>query len=62
VDRFGVDAEVNKERVRLEYAVVTQAEGGVTVAARLPWADREELGRDVDRILKSLAVTKRIEK
>ena len=62
LDRFGLDVEVKKERVRLEYAVITQAEGGVTAAARLPWTDREELGRDLDRILRTVTVTKRIEK
>jgi len=58
LDRFGMDVEVKKERVRLEYAVVSQAEGGVTAAARLPWNDREELGRDLDRILRTVVVTK----
>jgi hypothetical protein len=62
LDRFALDAEVKKEKVRLEYAVVGQPEGGATVAARLPWADREELQRDVDRVLRTLSITKRIEK
>lgn len=62
LDRFALDAEVNRERVRMEYAVLTQPEGGVTVAARLPWAERAELQKDVERILGTLAVTKRIEK
>ena len=62
VDRFGLDAEVNREKVRMEYAVVAQAEGGATVAARLPAADRAALERDVDGLVRSLAVTKRIEK
>jgi hypothetical protein len=34
----------------------------VPAAARLPAADREPLGRDLDRILGSLAVTKRVSK
>lgn len=62
LDRFALDAEVNRERVRMEYAVLTQPEGGVTVAARLPWNERSELVKDVERILSTLAVTKRIEK
>jgi hypothetical protein len=62
IDRFALDAEVNRERVQMVYAVAVQAEGGVTVAARLPWAEREALGRDVERILKSLSLTKRIVK
>jgi hypothetical protein len=46
----------------MEYAVVSQADGGATVAARLPWREREALERDVDRILRTLTITKRIEK
>lgn len=62
LERFALDAEVNRERVRMEYAVLTQPEGGVTVAARLPWGERAELVKDVERLLGTLAVTKRIEK
>lgn len=62
VDRFALDAEVNREKVRMEYAVVAQPEGGATVAARLPWADRAALERDVDTLLRSLVITKRIER
>ncbi|OWK34465.1 hypothetical protein [Fimbriiglobus ruber] len=62
VDRFAIDAEVDKQHVQMEYAVVAQAVGGATIAARLPWAEREELRKDVDRIIKSLQIIKRIEK
>jgi hypothetical protein len=62
LDRFALEAEVKKEKVRLEYAVVSQPEGGATVAARLPWAEREELGRGVERVLRTLTITRRIEK
>ncbi len=60
VDRFALDAELESGRARLEYAVVTTADGGVTVAARLPEKIADELKPDLDRILKGLAVTKRI--
>ncbi|HET6575216.1 MAG TPA: hypothetical protein VFG68_16535 [Fimbriiglobus sp.] len=62
LDRFALVAEVKKEKVRLEYAVLSQPEGGATVSARLPWAEREELGRGVERVLRTLSITKRIEK
>ena len=62
VDRFALDAEVNRESVRLEYAVIRQTDGGATVAARLPIAQRKDLEPDVDRLLKSLTITKRIGK
>jgi hypothetical protein len=61
--RFAADVEINGKQARLEYAVFTAGgDGGVTAAARLPAADREPLGRDLDRILGSLAVTKRVSK
>jgi hypothetical protein len=60
VDRFAVDAELESGRARLEYAVVSNADGGVTVAARLPEKIADELKPDLDRILKGLTVTKRI--
>ncbi len=62
VDRFGFDAELGNQKVRMEYAVVTFAEGGITVAARLPAAVAKEITPDVERIIKSIMLTRRIEK
>jgi hypothetical protein len=62
LERFAVVAVVKREPLRLEYAVLAQPEGGVTVAARFPWKEREELRTGLERILKTLRVTKRIEK
>lgn len=61
VDRFGFDAEL-KAKVRMEYAVVTFAEGGTTIAARLPANAKAELTPDFERIVRSVQLTKRIEK
>jgi len=36
LDRFAIDATFGTEKVRLEYAVLKQTDGGLTVAARLP--------------------------
>ena len=58
LERFGLDAEANGQKVRLEYAVLATPAGGATVAARLPWADREARGREVERVLGSLVVGK----
>jgi hypothetical protein len=60
VDRFGFDAEVDRKAVRLEYAVAATSDGGVLLAAKLPAADKE-LRADVERVLKRLTVTKKIE-
>lgn len=60
LDRFSIDATVGKDKVRLEYAVLKQSDGGATVAARLP-AEDEALRPEVARIVRSLSVTKPIE-
>ena len=60
LDRFAIDATVGMDKLRLEYAVLKQTDGGVTVAATLPAAD-EELRPEVARIVRSLSVTKKIE-
>jgi hypothetical protein len=64
LDRFGMDATMGtagKEKVRLEYAVLKQTDGGVTAAANIPAADAEALKPEVERIIRSLAVTRKIE-
>jgi hypothetical protein len=61
IDRFGVDAELKAGASRLEYAVASSAEGGVLIAARFPPAETVELKADLDRVLKHLVLTKRIE-
>jgi hypothetical protein len=60
LDRFALDATIATEKVRLEYAVLKQTDGGVTIAARLPAADAE-LRPEVARIVRSLSITKKIE-
>jgi hypothetical protein len=61
LDRFGMDATTGKDKVRLEYAVLKQTDGGVTVAANIPAADAEALKPEVERVIRSIAVTKKIE-
>jgi hypothetical protein len=60
LDRFALDATIGKDKLRLEYAVLKQTDGGVTVAATLP-SDDAELRPEVARIVRSLSVTKKIE-
>ena len=59
LDRFSLDVTFGMEKVRLEYAVLKQTDGGLTVAARLP-ADDADLRPEVTRIVRSLSVTKKI--
>jgi len=61
LDRFGLDATFGKEAVRMECAVLRQTDGGVTVSARIPAGDAAALRPEVERILRSVAVTKKIE-
>lgn len=60
IDRFGFDAEFDSGKARMEYAVLTTADGGVTIAARLPAKLAAELTPDLEQVLKTLSVTKKI--
>jgi hypothetical protein len=60
LDRFGLDATFGEDKARLEYAVLKQTDGGVTAAARIPAADAAALKPEVERIIRSLSVTKKI--
>ena len=60
LDRFAIDATISSNKLRLEYAVLRQTDGGVTIAATIPTADAD-LCPEVARIVRSLAVTKKIE-
>ena len=61
LDRFAFEATFGTEKARLEYAVLRQSDGGVTVAGRIPAADVEALKPEVERVIRSLSVTKKIE-
>ncbi len=54
LDNFAVDAELNKQRLVLDYYVLRQGGGGATIVARLAPGDLVELRKDVDRIIKSI--------
>jgi len=60
LDRFALEAEFDKEAARLEYAVLKQTDGGATVAARLPAQTAADLRTDVERVVRSLSITKKI--
>ncbi len=61
LDRFALDVTFEKDASRMEYAVITQTDGGATVAARLPAATAGELRTDAERVIRSMSITKRIE-
>jgi hypothetical protein len=58
VENFAVDAEINKQRLILDYYVLRQNPGGATVVARLSPDDLINLRKDVDRIIKSVQFSK----
>lgn len=62
LDTFALEAELGKNKFWMDYYVLRQAGGGVTVAARLPTRDLASLRKDVATIARSMAVTKRIGK
>ncbi|MGL4421173.1 MAG: hypothetical protein ACRCZF_10950, partial [Gemmataceae bacterium] len=59
LDRAGFDVDLDGEKLRMEYAVLNQLDGGVVAAARLPRADAT-LKADFERILKKLTLTKKV--
>ena len=61
LEHFTIDVEVKGERVLMSYYVAKQANGGATLAARLlPGKDLDALLKEVERIAKSVTVTKPI--
>lgn len=58
LDHFTLDAEMNRQRVILDYFIARQATGGATLAARLLPTDLAELQREVERIARSVVVTR----
>lgn len=56
---FGLDVEMDKQRVRLQYYVCRQLGGGALVAARLQPRDLAAVRGDVERIVRSLQVEKK---
>jgi hypothetical protein len=61
LEHFTIDVELKGERVMMAYYVAKQANGGATLAARLlPGKDLDALLKEVERIAKSVTVTKPI--
>lgn len=61
VDRFALDVAIGTETAKMEYAVLKQTDGGATVAARLPAATAADLRTDLERVVRSMSITRRIE-
>ena len=60
LEHFGIEMEAADKRAFMEYYVVRQKLGGVTIAARLLPNDLAALKREVDRIARSVEITRPI--
>ena len=58
LDNFAADAEINKQRLVLDYYVLRQGTGGATIVARLAPNDLINLRKGVDRIVRSVQLSK----
>jgi hypothetical protein len=58
LEQFGLDLQMNGEKVRMEYFVARQLGGGAVVAARLLPRDLANVRGDVERIVRSVQVGK----
>jgi len=60
LEHFTLDVEGNRQRFLMDYYVTRQANGGATLAARLLPAERQALQADVQRIARSVLITKKL--
>jgi hypothetical protein len=60
LEHFSIDMESQGKPALMDYYVIRQKNGGVTLAARLLPGDTANLRRDVERIARSLQVTRPI--
>jgi len=58
LEHFGIEADIARQRLHMEYYVIRQRQGGATLAARLLPADLSALQRDVRRIAQSVRITR----
>jgi hypothetical protein len=61
LDGFALEVKMKDQDLWMDYYVTAQANGSATVAARLLRTDLADLRKEVDRLARSLVITKRIE-
>jgi hypothetical protein len=61
LEAFALEAEMNGQRFWMDYYVTRQDGGGATLAARLMPGDLTNLRKEVDRIARSVVITKKIQ-
>jgi hypothetical protein len=60
LDGFALEVELKDQKLWMDYYVTAQSNGGATIAARLVTNDLSELRKEVDRLARSVVLTKRI--
>jgi hypothetical protein len=61
LDRFGLDVAFGSNKVRMECAVLRQTDGGVTITGSIPAPEVAALASEVERVIRSTAITRKIE-
>jgi hypothetical protein len=60
LDHFALEVEAGGQRVLMDYYLTRQEQGGATLAARLLPADQAALQKEVERMARSLTITRTI--
>ncbi len=60
LERFTLDTEISDKKVRLDYYIIHQTNGGATLVASSSSEDKSGLSAEVEKIAKSFTVTKKI--
>ena len=58
LDAFALEAELGGQKFLMDYYVLHQPAGGATLAARLVPADREAARREVEKLARSITLTR----
>ena len=59
LEHFALEAEMGGQKFLMDYHVLRQANGGATLAARLLPAEQDSARKEVERIARSLVVTRK---
>jgi hypothetical protein len=61
LEAFALEAQMLGQKIWMDYYVTRQTGGGATLAARLTTSDLADLRKEVDRIARSIVITRKIE-
>jgi hypothetical protein len=61
LEHFALEVELANQKFVMDYYMILQANGGVTLAARLPSNDLVALRREAERVARSVVITRKVE-